>query len=240
MGLWPSARQLLHSSSEDDPLLQGDLGFPRVQGSQPAKARDTPGQKDSSQGMGSQRHNCGQRRRQQTKALAFSKPNRETRWSGKPPCVWGTHRAPGSQGSLEPEHTDGKFQSSRRVSQRKAAAPPSPDLPQLQVRLGRQTGEGMRPSLQETVSTPVSTVLWRRQWQPISLGQGWGGRSPAGGHGNPLQCSCLENPRDGGAWLAAVYGVAQSRTRLKRLSSSSSPFFFCPQSFPASASFPMS
>ena len=42
---------------------------------------------------------------------------------------------------------------------------------------------------------------WRRQWQP-------------------LQCSCLENPRDGGAWWAAVYGVAQSQTRLKRLSSS--------------------
>ena len=42
------------------------------------------------------------------------------------------------------------------------------------------------------------------------------------GNGNPLQCSCLENPRDRGAWWAAVYGVAQSRTRLKRLSSSSS------------------
>ena len=41
-------------------------------------------------------------------------------------------------------------------------------------------------------------------------------------NGNPFQCSCLENPRDGGAWWAAVYGVAQSRTRLKRLSSSSS------------------
>ena len=40
---------------------------------------------------------------------------------------------------------------------------------------------------------------WRRKWQP-------------------LQCSCLENPRDGGAWWAAAYGVAQSRTRLKRLS----------------------
>ena len=35
------------------------------------------------------------------------------------------------------------------------------------------------------------------------------------GNGNPLQCSCLENPRDGGAWWAAVYGVAQSQTRLK-------------------------
>ena len=41
------------------------------------------------------------------------------------------------------------------------------------------------------------------------------------GNGNPLQCSCLENPRDGGAWWAAVLGVAQSRTRLKWLSSSS-------------------
>ena len=42
------------------------------------------------------------------------------------------------------------------------------------------------------------------------------------GNGNPLQCSCLENPRDGGAWWAAVYEVARSQTRLKRLSSSSS------------------
>ena len=42
------------------------------------------------------------------------------------------------------------------------------------------------------------------------------------GNGNPLQCSCLENPRDGGAWWAAVSGVAQSWTRLMRLSSSSS------------------
>ena len=42
------------------------------------------------------------------------------------------------------------------------------------------------------------------------------------GNGNPLQCSCLKNPRDGEAWWAAIYGVAQSRTRLKRLSSSSS------------------
>ena len=42
------------------------------------------------------------------------------------------------------------------------------------------------------------------------------------GNGNPLWCSCLENPRDGGAWWAAVYGVAESRTRLKQLSSSSS------------------
>ena len=72
-------------------------------------------------------------------------------------------------------------------------------------------------------------------WQP--KGVGWGGRWEGGssgihtytygpcigeGNGNPLQCSCLENPRDGGAWWAAIYGVAQSRTRLKWLSSSSS------------------
>ena len=41
-------------------------------------------------------------------------------------------------------------------------------------------------------------------------------------NGNPLQCSCLENTRDGAAWWAAVYGVSQSRTRLKHLSSSRS------------------
>ena len=50
-------------------------------------------------------------------------------------------------------------------------------------------------------------------------------------NGNPLQCSCLENPRDGGAWRAAVSGVAQSRTRLKRLSSSSSSFLTYVQCF---------
>ena len=89
----------------------------------------------------------------------------------------------------------------------------------------------------------------RRQWQPSPVllpGKSHGQRSLVGyspwdpeesdtteqlhfhfslsctaeGNGNPLQCSCLENPRDGGAWWAAVYGVAQSRTRLKRLSSS--------------------
>ena len=47
------------------------------------------------------------------------------------------------------------------------------------------------------------------------------GRSLGGGHSNPPQYSCLENPRDGGAWWASVYGVTQSWTRLKRLSSSS-------------------
>ena len=89
----------------------------------------------------------------------------------------------------------------------------------------------------------------RRQWHPtpvLSPGKSHGQRSLVGcspwgceqsdtterlhfhfslscigeGNGNPLQCSCLENPRDGGAWWAAVCGVAQSQTRLKRLSSS--------------------
>ena len=97
-------------------------------------------------------------------------------------------------------------------------------------------------------------MSWRRQWHPIPVlwpGKSHGQRSLVGcspwgrwesdttkrlhfpfslscigeGNGNPLQCSCLENPRDGGAWWAAVYGVAQSRTWLKRLSSSSSNFF---------------
>ena len=49
-----------------------------------------------------------------------------------------------------------------------------------------------------------------------------------GGNGNPLQCSCLENPRDDRAWWAAVYGVTQSWTRLKRLSSSSNPLTVSP------------
>ena len=97
----------------------------------------------------------------------------------------------------------------------------------------------------------TSWISRRRQWQatPVLLprkSHGWRslvGCSPWGrykseaterlhfhfspshngeGNGNPLQCSCLENPRDGRAWWAAVYGVAQSWTRLKRLSSSSS------------------
>ena len=98
---------------------------------------------------------------------------------------------------------------------------------------------------------PSRTYSRRRQWHPTLVllpgkSHGWRslvGCSPWGreesdmteqlhfhfslsctgeGNGNPLQCSCLENPRDGGAWWAAVYGVTQSQTRLKWLSSSSS------------------
>ena len=97
----------------------------------------------------------------------------------------------------------------------------------------------------------------RRQWHPTPVllpGQSHGWRSLVGwspwggeesdttewlhfhsslscigeGNGNPLQCSCLENPGDGGAWLAAVYGVAQSRTQLKRLSSLAARTIYSP------------
>ena len=86
--------------------------------------------------------------------------------------------------------------------------------------------------------TPHSSApAWRIQWTeepgglqsmgPLRVGHNWATSLSLftfmhwRGNGNPLQCSCLENPRDGGAWWAAVYGVAQSRTRLKWLSSSS-------------------
>ena len=79
-----------------------------------------------------------------------------------------------------------------------------------------------------------STLAWKIPWteEPgglqsmglLGVGHDWAtSLSRIGeGKGNPLQCSCLENPRDGGAWWAAVYGVTQSRARLKWLSSSSS------------------
>ena len=71
-----------------------------------------------------------------------------------------------------------------------------------------------------TISLPVAAMLY---FTSLWLIYFMNSRSCIGeGNGNPLQCSCLENPRDGGAWWAALYGVAQSRTRLKRLSSSSS------------------
>ena len=71
-------------------------------------------------------------------------------------------------------------------------------------------------------------LLGRRQWHPTAVllpGKSHGHRSLVGysprGREELATCSCLENPRDSGAWWAAVCGVAQSQTRLKRLSSSS-------------------
>ena len=104
-------------------------------------------------------------------------------------------------------------------------------------------------SITNSQSLPKLISIGRRQWHPTPVllpGKSHGLRSLVGcspwdreesdttewfhfhlslsctgeGNGNPLQCSCLENPRDGGAWWAAVSGVAQSRTRLKWLSSS--------------------
>ena len=102
------------------------------------------------------------------------------------------------------------------------------------------------PYAKKAMAPHSSTLAWKIQWMR-SLGgcSPWGryksdmtewlhfhfSLSCIGGrNGNPLQYSCLDHPRDGGAWWAAVCGVAQSRTRLKQLSSSSS------QSIGASAS----
>ena len=68
------------------------------------------------------------------------------------------------------------------------------------------------------VKNPSASARDARDMGPIP----GSGRSPGGGHGSPLPYSCLENPMDRGAWQATVNGVTQSRTRLKRLSSSSS------------------
>ena len=57
-------------------------------------------------------------------------------------------------------------------------------------------------------------------WDECNCAVVWAFFGIGGGNGNPLQCSCLENPMDRGAWWAAVYGVAQRRTQLKQLSSS--------------------
>ena len=90
-------------------------------------------------------------------------------------------------------------------------------------------------SLEKAMAPHSSTLAWKipRTEEPgglqstgsLGVGHDWVtslSLSCTGeGNGNPLQCSCLENPRDRGAWWAAVWGVAQSRTRLKRLSSSS-------------------
>ena len=89
-------------------------------------------------------------------------------------------------------------------------------------------------SLEKEMATHSNTLAWKIPWveepgglQSMGLqgvGHNWVTSLSCTGerNGNPLQCSCLENPRDGGAWWAAVCGVTQSRTWLKWLSSSSS------------------
>ena len=89
--------------------------------------------------------------------------------------------------------------------------------------------------LEKAMAPHSSTLAWKIPWmeEPCRL-QSMGSQSQTTerlhfhfslscigeGNGNPLQCSCLENPRDRVAWWAAIYGVAQSQTWLKRLSSS--------------------
>ena len=87
---------------------------------------------------------------------------------------------------------------------------------------GRRSLEGCSPP---GVAEPDTTEWLHFHFSLSCIGEG---------NGNPLQCSCLENPWVGGAWWAAVYGVAQSQTRLKRLSSSSrsSGVFPCLKSVP--------
>ena len=89
-----------------------------------------------------------------------------------------------------------------------------------------------------SMATHSSTLAWKIPWMEepgrlpsmgsLRVGYDWVisislfTSCIGGGNSNPLQCSCLENPRNGGAWWAAIYGVTQSRTRLKWLSCSSS------------------
>ena len=96
-------------------------------------------------------------------------------------------------------------------------------------------------NLEKVMAPHSSTLAWKIPWTEgpgrlqsmgsLGVGHDWVTSlslftSCIGeGNGNPLQCSCLENPRDGGAWWAAIYGVAQSWTRLKRLSSSKVKFY---------------
>ena len=123
-------------------------------------------------------------------------------------------------------------------------------IPWMQEPGGLQSMGSLRVGHDWVTSLSLFTFMhWRRKWQPTPSILAWripGTEEPSGlpsmgshrvghdwatslslslscigeGNGNPLQCSCLENPRDGGAWWAAVSGVAQSRTRLKWLSSS--------------------
>ena len=97
---------------------------------------------------------------------------------------------------------------------------------------------GQEDPLEKEMATHTSTLAWKMPWTEelgrlqsmglLRVGHYWATSLSFSlpcigeGNGNPLQCSCLENPRDGGAWWAAIYGVIQSWTRLKRLSSSSS------------------
>ena len=155
----------------------------------------------------------------------------------------------GSDGDTEIAHNHWKPEEVRKPS---PFEPPLPKgvQPSLTPRFWSSGSGNVRNYNSVVLSHPVC-LIQRRQWQPRPVllpgdSHGWRnlvGCSPWGrkeldmterfhfhfslscigeGNGHPLQCSCLENPRDRGAWWAAGYGVAQSPTRLKWLSSSSS------------------
>ena len=102
---------------------------------------------------------------------------------------------------------------------------------------------GWEDPLEKEMAIHSRTIVWKSHGQKSLVGYSpWGHKESdmtewlhfhfllsfiGEGNGNPLHRSCLENPRDAGAWWAAVYGVAQSRTWLKRLGSSSSIAVFC-------------
>ena len=126
---------------------------------------------------------------------------------------------------------DGDSQMASLLAQRLKRLPPTRET--------RVRSLGREDPLGKEMATHSSTLAWRIPWRkdrlpnPVFLGFPGGsdstesacnagdlrlipgsGRSPGEGNGNPLQYSCLENPRDGGAWWGAVYGVAKSRARL--------------------------
>ena len=110
----------------------------------------------------------------------------------------------------------------------------------LRFHLPHSTCKSLYPLSEKAMAPHSSTLAWKIPWaeEPGAL-QSMGSLrvqhnwvTPLSlscigeGNGNPLQCSCLENPRDGEAWWAAIYGVTESRTRLMCLSSSSSSILY--------------
>ena len=92
---------------------------------------------------------------------------------------------------------------------------PGSSSPRMHANGGGRLTQPTRAPRHKIQKTRRKTMTGRRKPQMRTLHFSY-----SLGNGNPVQCSCLENPEDGGAWWAAVYGVAQSRTRLKQFSSS--------------------
>ena len=118
----------------------------------------------------------------------------------------------------------------------------SESTPSVRITFWRTNSSDLCLLSEKAMATHSSTLAWKIPWteEPgglqsmgsLRVGHDWAtslSLSCTGeGNGNPLQCSCLENPRDGGAWWAAVSGVTQSQTWLKQLGSSSVCFTLLP------------